>query len=274
MSGCEGTARGARRSRWVGRAAREPSATSYIGPVPDLLLLCLVAAGVFMLSALAQSVSGFGGAMVAIPLLLLVTDPADAIAAATGLSLVMSAWGWRREREYVDAPLARRLALAGLLGLPLGLVTLLMVDEVLLTRAIGVVVLLAVVLTAMQLRVPATPTAQRASGVLSGALLTSTGMNGPPLVLVMLGAGHPPRRMRATLQAVFTVQDVAAVGLFMLAGVAGWQVLLLVAVGCLAMPLGWALGDRVFHRLSEQTFRRLVLAGLVAVAVTALAQAG
>ncbi|KRF21227.1 hypothetical protein ASG90_02205 [Nocardioides sp. Soil797] len=242
-------------------------------PVPDLLLVAAVA--VFALAAIAQAVSGFGGAMLAIPLLLVLgVDPGTAIAAATGVSLLISSLAWRREREHVEAPVVRRLVLAGLLGMPLGLLALLVLDEQVLARGIGVLILVAVALTALRVRLPDSGSAHGAAGVLSGALLTSTGMNGPPLVLAVAGAGLSARRVRATLQAVFVVQDVAAVGLFALAGVLDLEALVLIAAGAVGMPLGWAVGDRIFHRLSEQAFRRIVLLGLVGVALAAFVQSG
>ncbi|QIX25641.1 sulfite exporter TauE/SafE family protein [Nocardioides sp. JQ2195] len=240
--------------------------------MPDLTLLA-AAVAVFALAATAQAVSGFGGAMLAIPLLLLLgVDPATAVAAATGVSLLMSARAWHRERDHVEVQTTRRLVVAGLLGMPLGLLALLVLDEGVLARGIGVLILVTVALTAFRVRLPASRSAHWAAGGLSGALLTSTGMNGPPLVLALTGTQLSARRIRATLQAVFAVQDVVAVGLFVVAGVLGLDALLLVVAGALGVPLGWAVGDRVFHRLSETTFRRIVLVGLVAVALAAFTQ--
>ncbi|WP_067439569.1 sulfite exporter TauE/SafE family protein [Nocardioides jensenii] len=240
--------------------------------MPDLILIALAAAAIFALGAIAQAVSGFGGAMLAIPLLLLLVDAPTAIAAATGVSLLMSARAWRQEREHVEVPLVRRLVVAGLLGMPLGLLALLVVDERLLTVTIGVLVLITVALTALRVRLPASAPAQWIGGVLSGALLTSTGMNGPPLVIAVTGAELPARRARGTLQAVFAAQDLVAVVLFVVAGVLSRDAVLLIAAGCLGIPLGWSIGDRIFHRLSEAAFRRIVLTGLVAVALTAFLQ--
>ena len=102
----------------------------------------------------------------------------------------------------------------------------------------------------------------------SGALLTSTGMNGPPLVLVL--RDEAPHRFRATLQATFCLQDAVAVVAFVALGQVGAPVLVAAAAGVLGMPLGWRLGDAVFRRLSPERFRVLVLAGLAATGTVAL----
>src|SRR3546814_20319836 len=89
-------------------------------PLGDLLTLGLAAAAIFVLAALSQAVSGFGSALLAIPLLVMVMDPVPAVVTATGVSLVISGTAWHRERSHVMVPVGRRLVLAGVLGMPLG----------------------------------------------------------------------------------------------------------------------------------------------------------
>ncbi|NYG59941.1 hypothetical protein BJ980_002864 [Nocardioides daedukensis] len=238
----------------------------------DLLTLALAAAAIFVLAALAQAVSGFGSALLAIPLLVMVMDPVPAVVTATGVSLVISGTAWRRERAHVMVPVGRRLVLAGVLGMPLGLATLLLVSERALGIGIGILVLVTVAALACRVKVPDSPGMHWVAGMMSGALLTSTGMNGPPLVLAVHGVGGSARSTRATLQTVFTVQDLLALCAFALAGLFSQQVVIAMAAGCLGIPLGWAIGDRIFHRLSEQTFRRVILVGLSLAAVTSLVQ--
>ncbi len=76
---------------------------------------------------------------------------------------------------------------------------------------------------------PAGPAPQWGTGVLSGALLTSTGMNGPPVVLMMQALRLPPRPFRATLQVIFFGQDAAAVAAFAVLGYLDPAVLVVVA---------------------------------------------
>lgn len=91
----------------------------------------------------------------------------------------------------------------------------------------------------------------------------------PPLVLALQGL--EPRRYRATLQAVFCGQDAVAVAAFIAMGHLSTGVLLLTATGVLGLPLGWAIGDRVFRRVPAERFRLIVLGGLTVTAVTVLA---
>lgn len=226
------------------------------------------ALAVFALAALTQAVSGFGSALVAVPLLALVVAPVPAVVAATMVSLVLTAGAWRRDAGHADTSAVRRLVLFGLLGMPLGLVALALLPEDGLTAVIAMVLLALVVVLALGLPLPTGRSVHPAAGVVSGALLTATGMNGPPLVLAL--RDEPPTRFRATLQAVFCLQDVAAVVAFVALGKVDETVLVACGAGILGLPVGWLVGDVVFRRLDPRRFRAVVLVGLAVTGVVAL----
>ncbi|WP_161962487.1 sulfite exporter TauE/SafE family protein [Nocardioides speluncae] len=239
----------------------------------ELLLVAGIAGLVFLLAAVTQAVSGFGSALVAVPLLALAVGPATAVVAATLVSLPLTAGAWRRERAHVDVRLARVLTVAGVLGMPLGLIALARLDDRSLTALVAVGLLVVVALMWRDVTLPTGRGALWASGVTSGLLLTSTGMNGPPLVLSLQGAGLAPRRFRATLQAVFFSQDLVAVAAFAVTGHLHATTWAVAAGGVAGLPAGWAIGNRIFHALSAERFRAVVLAGLVVTATVALGNA-
>jgi uncharacterized membrane protein YfcA len=231
----------------------------------SLLLIGVLA---FALAALAQAVTGFGSALVSVPLLAMVVGPVDAVVAATLAGLLLTAGAWRRERAYADPGRVRLLAVTGVVGMPLGLVLLEVLSERTLTVLIASTVLILVVLLAAGARLPTARPAQGVAGLVSGTLLTSTGMNGPPLVIALHDLA--PRRFRGTLQATFCLQDAAAVLGFLLLGHVDGQALALAAAGLVGLPLGWVVGDQLFRRVPAERFRWLVLGGLVVSAVSAL----
>lgn len=232
----------------------------------DLLLVAGVAAAVFVLAAVAQAITGFGSALVAVPLLTLMVHPIVAVVAATAVSLVLTSGAAWRERSHVDVASARTLTVTGVLGMPLGLVLLALADESRLEVWIAATMLVMVLLVASGVRIG--PRGLPVAGLVSGALLTSTGMNGPPLVMALMD--REPRGYRATLQGVFAVQDVVAVAAFLVLGYVDREVALLTASGVVGIPLGWRLGDAVFHRIPAARLRPVIVAGLVLTAASML----
>ncbi|ANH37007.1 Sulfite exporter TauE/SafE [Nocardioides dokdonensis FR1436] len=236
-------------------------------------VVALVSAGIFVVAGAAQAVSGFGLALAAVPLLTWVVGPEQAVAVAVVVGVVVTARGWAQHRSEVDPARVRRLTGWAVLGLPLGLVAVTLMSTRALAVLIAVTVLLLVVALASGVRLPAGRPAERVAGAVSGALLTSTAMNGPPLVLVLDGAGLEKRSFRATLQAVFCLHDVMAMAAFAVLGLLTTTVLVASGGGVVGVLVGWWLGDLVFEQLSPTTFRRLVLGGLVVASLAALAGA-
>jgi uncharacterized membrane protein YfcA len=235
-----------------------------------------IALGAFLVAtvaAFAQSVSGFGSALVAVPLLTVLAGPRTAVVTITALSIAMTAAAAARERRHVQWPVGVTLALTGLVGMPLVLILLTRLPARALTLVIAAVVLAFALLLASGWAPHPGPWARRAAGATSGAMLTSTGMNGPPLVITLQAMRLAPDRFRATLQAVFCTQDVAAVAAFVAVGQVTRTALVAIAGGLPGLPLGWLLGDRVFARLDAVVFRRIVLGMLVLSAVAAAASA-
>lgn len=225
--------------------------------------------GTFFLGASVQAVTGFGAALVVVPLLSLLTDPLTAVVAATASSGLLTAGVTVRERHLVDRDLARRLTTAAVWGMPLGLAFVALADPRHINAVIGISLLgLVLVLVMARQRAQAEAARTRAWGTLSGVLLTSTGMNGPPLI--MATRGLDPQTFRATLQAVFFAQDVAALILLGLIGHVSRDALLISMIGAAALPLGWAAGDHLFARVDRQLLRKVVLVGLAATATVML----
>ena len=225
--------------------------------------LLLVSFCVVVFAAAAQAVTGFGFALVAVPLLALVIDPRTAVVAVTTIGLALSTSAASRERAHVRWSASVAVSLAGLVGMPAGLLLLSAVDERVLSLVIAVVVLTFAALLRMQVRVPPGRKVELAAGVTSGALLAATGMNGPPLVMAFQAMGLPPREFRATLQAAFTAQAaMVVIGLVLTHQFTGTSLTVCVAA-VPALVIGWLLGDRLFRRLSTKQYQSIVFVTLL-----------
>ena len=245
-----------------------------------LLVALAVLAGATLQSAL-----GFGGALVMSPALLAVLEPQEAVTVlvllGSGMNLVIAAA--ERRRWHVRWRLLTVLLLGALPGLLAGVAVLRVASRPALQVVVGVVVLLAVATSGRSRAAPAdgapragARTAGRTSpepraataavGVVVGALTTTTGTNGPPMVLLLARLGLPPAQLRDTLFAAFTGLGVLAVPVLVVGG--GWDAGGVPPLGLLGLAaltaVGRALGWRVFRVLPERAFR---LAGLSLVAL-------
>jgi uncharacterized membrane protein YfcA len=229
--------------------------------------------GAVFVASLTQVTVGFGFALLAVPLMTLALDTHEAVVISTMLGLVTSGFQAWHGRAEIDRALVKRLMVAALLGIPVGVIVFQQVDERVLKMLLGVSVLIAVVVLAMGIASKGSPTTDVLCGALSGALAASLSTNGPPLVFALQARGLPMNVFRPTINAVFTFSGVASLVAFVVGGdVEGTAVghaLLAVPV----MLVGSRIGFLLRRRVPEEGARRLVLTLLVVAAVSAIVSA-
>lgn len=236
-----------------------------------LAVLCLAIA----VAAAIQIVSGFGFALVSAPLLVTVTDPVTSVSILAVLGTAISALALLTGRE----PLEVRRRECGLLlawsapGIVAGALVVDRLPDDAVRAAIGVLVLAAL---AQRHVLPGArrgggPVGLAAAGLTSGAMTTSTALNGPPLVLLLTARGVPPRATRDTLAVLFAVMGLAAVAALAAAGA------LQLPTDTAALPVaalaGVLAGHRIFDRMSDAAREGAITAMLVLAALTALGAA-
>lgn len=236
------------------------------------MLLLAVALAVIAGTA-AQSVTGFGFALLVVPVLSVVADPQTAVVVMTSIGVPMTlanALRWRRDLERRSFLV---VTAAAFLGMPFGTLLLTRADERTLTLVVGVTVLAFTVALWRGLELPPGRTTELTAGVASGALATSVGTNGPPLVVAFHATGMAPEPFRATLAAAFAVQGSVALATFWAAGLVDADVGRAWLVGIPAAVVGALAGDRVFARMDRSRFRGGVLLMLAASGLLALVSA-
>jgi uncharacterized membrane protein YfcA len=221
----------------------------------------------------AQSVVGFGFALLVVPILSVVAGPQTAVVVMTSIGVPMTfanAVRWRRDLERRSFLVVSAAAFA---GMPLGTLVLTRADERTLTLVVGVTVLAFTVALWRGLQLPPGRTTELTAGALSGALATSVGTNGPPLVVAFHATGMAPEPFRATLAAAFAVQGSIALATFWAAGLVDTDVGRAWLVGVPAAVIGALTGDRVFARIDRDRFRTAVLVMLAGSGLLALVSA-
>lgn len=242
--------------------------------MPDLFTTILLLGLIAAVAAYAQAVSGFGFALLAVPLAMPLVGVQEAIATATLLGFILTFSASVKLRSQVAWKPVMTVSAAAIVGMPLGLLILQWADPHYLALGIGCVVLLTVVVLAWgKLGQLGSRGGVLGAGFVSGALLSSTGMNGPPLVLAFQSLKMSPQQFRASLQATFTIADVFVLIGFVLVGALSWPITFQTLAAAPALALGWWLGDKTFHRLPPKTFRTVVLVLLGISGCSAIGQA-
>src|SRR5690625_550455 len=223
----------------------------------DILTVVVVFAAAFV-AIISQLLTGFGFALVLIPLLMLVIEPTQAVTVSIILGLVLNSTVAYRECEHIRRAQAGQLIASSVFGLPLGLGVLYLVSAPAL-RIIIAVVALALIIVALKVAIRATRFTTLACGLLSGTLLPSTGVSGPPLVVLMRAQNYTVRQYRATLAAVFTVQCLTGLLLLLADGRLQQAVFIYAGMGALMLPLGYFVGERLFRYIDAARLTRGII---------------
>ena len=245
----------------------------------------MVAAAV-LVGAAVQSSTGFGFALISGPALFALLQPAEAVTAllVLGVAVNLLVLLTRGAGGSVRSDVAR-VVLAAVPGLVGGALLLGVVPKPVLQGVVGAGVLLAVAVQVWwrPAAAPGLPRRPRrgvpalAIGVLVGLLTTTTGTNGPPLVLWLERLWLTPADARRTISAVFlglNVLGAAALAAVGRGGAAARWVLLGVLLGCAVV--GHVAGAALFRGMDPRRFRAagLVLCTVARVAALVSAVAG
>ncbi len=225
-----------------------------------------------------QAVTGFGFALLVVPVTVALIGPEAGIGLVTAVGIILPAvmaWDLRR---HIDPGAVTRVVVAAAVGAPFGLLVLTRLPADSIRVLIAVSVLISVVVLWRNPKVPhlggrSGERLELGAGLLSGAIATSTGTNGPPVVLALQAQGYPPDPFRATLCATFASINAAVLAWFIASGQLVWAVMPM-ALYCVPLLFGgWWIGTQIRDRVPAERFRLVVLALLTISAVASVVAA-
>ena len=224
--------------------------------------LALFVAGAFA-AAFVTGLAGFAFAIVAAAIWLHFMTPAQATPLIIAFGLIVqgvSVWKLRRSINW------RRLApflIGGVIGVPLGAAVLRWANPAVLRAGIGA---LLVLFSLWNLFRPSLASMARAGavadgavGIVNGIIGGSTGFAGIAAIIWCSLRGWTPAEQRAVFQPSGVVVFLTAALWFGGAGMIGGDMPILFLIGLPALALGTWAGLRLFGKLDDQAFRRIVL---------------
>ena len=241
-----------------------PADLSYAGMV--FLLVSAFVAGC------ARGFSGFGGALIFVPLASSVVGPKLAVPLLLIVDVVLTPGLVPKAWRNADRPNVALMAVGAAVGVPAGTYLLTPADPAAIRWAIVaiVVTLLALLMSGWRYhgRAPAGMTV--AVGMTSGLFSGAAQVGGPPVVAYWLGGAFTPQMVRANIVLYFAISSVLSIASYLAAGLLTWQSIQLSILIGPAFGLGLFAGTRLFSRANEATFRRICYGLIAASAIIGL----
>ena len=155
------------------------------------------------MASILQTSTGFGFSILATPFLLLIFEPMEAIQINLILSLIISLSLITKIKKDIDVGILKRFMIGSVIGLPLGIVTFIVVDINKLKLAISLIILLLTIMLILKFRLAQNKGKDLLVGGLSGSLTASIGMPGPPILLYFSGTDTQKEKLRGTTLAFY-----------------------------------------------------------------------
>ena len=231
-----------------------------------------IAIGIAVLAGLVRGFSGFGSALIYMPLMSAVYGPKvaastllliDSISSLPFTFKVMPQCNWREVTP---------VSIAGALALPLGVMALVLIDPLVLRWFIVVLVLGALAALASGWRYHGRPTllASLGVGALAGIGGGAVQIGAPPLLIFWLGGNNNAATVRANIMVYFLTQAALSSIMYFFNGLFTAQTIILSLL--LGVPFAVALagGASWFHGTSDALYRRIAYAIITLAALVSL----
>lgn len=236
-------------------------------------LAIVVASLIAIFAALIQGAVGFGKALIGAPLLLLI-DPAFIPGPLLVAGLLLTILIVARDHEGIVLSNVGLAIVGNVPGSAVGAVVLGVATQEQLSTLIGVLILLAVLISASTARIRPTRWSLLAAGATSGFTGTVSSIGGPPLALLL--QNESGQRLRGTLAGYFIPAIVIALIAVVGAGRFGAREAGLAGVLAVPTVIGFLLSSRIARFVDRGRTRLavLTLSGIAAVAVIVKALLG
>jgi uncharacterized membrane protein YfcA len=215
---------------------------------------------VVLIAAFIQSLSGFGFAVIIMPLITFVVGLQVAAPMVALTALTVYTINLVRYRRAINYKEVLRLGIVSALGVPLGVWALTNLDESLVKQVMGLI-LIAYAIYALAR--PATSYVLSRywvypAGFLSGCLAGAYNAPGPPVIVYGSLRKWPRDEFRAVLQSIFFLNGALVVTLHLLTRRVTVEVLTFYIFALPALALGILVGSRVDRFVDRNRFRMIV----------------
>jgi len=230
-----------------------PEALTEVLAMPGLWFLSLGA----LLAGIVRGFSGFGTAMVYLPVAAQVLGPFEALTTLIVKDLVAPLMHVPRALKDGHPGDVLRLGAGALVTVPLGVLVLSLVEPVIFRWAVSIIALTLLVLLVAGVRYRGELTKPMifGTGGLGGFLAGSVGLPGPPIIMLYMASTLPVSAVRANLTLYLIVADVIMLAVLAWNGYLVASALLLGVLMILPYSFGNWFGAVLFRPEAEKIYR-------------------
>ena len=226
--------------------------------------VALIAATAFV-AGIMRGFSGFGSALVVVPVMAAVYGPQLAVPAAVLIHLVTSLQllpGALRDCEWGRII---PLSVAGCLAIPVGAWFLVTQDPDLLRKGISVLIILFAIMMLRGWRYTGKVNGwiMATAGGIGGVITGAATIGGPPVVAFLMAGPFSAAQNRAAIIIYFIFVQIVAVVMYWIGGIVEWGVIGICFHVTPTLMAGMWIGQNLFRRASEEGFRRVALIFLI-----------
>ena len=231
----------------------------YKNEILELYVLLILAIAIFC-GFFIQSLVGFAGSLVSIPILLYAVPLPDAIALVSIFYVFSSTYMVYKEWRFIDKNTIVRLTIASIIGVVLGILVLAYAKPVILQTALGVFILLYVAYNLLEKKEVIIGRKTRWTfGMMGGFFSGVFSTGGPLFVISVKNSVKEAKAFRATMIGVLALITLIRIPALGISGVLNLQH---VQMSLMVLPvffLAQFLGIKLFPKINEVQFKKILL---------------
>jgi uncharacterized membrane protein YfcA len=230
---------------------------------------------IFFIAGFAQGLSGFGSALIAMPLLTVFVDVKTAVPLCVLNSLLISLYLGYKLKDHIKLKNVMPLTIGSLPGIYLGVSFLKSVEPDLIRILLGIMIILYCVYSFFS--TPGPRKLHRAwayiAGFGTGFIGSAFSAGGPPAIIYTALTGTSKDNIKATLTGFFLIANIIVVVSHAASGLTNAAVLKHFLFSAAFLQTGVIIGSRIYDRTDTQGYIRIILVVLMILAIMMIVSA-
>ncbi|MDH8678345.1 sulfite exporter TauE/SafE family protein [Fusibacter bizertensis] len=216
---------------------------------------------IILVSAIVQGATSFGFSLLALPLLGYFYNLKIIVPTLVIFSIVLNLIILLRLRLVPKFKELAILAFFAICFIPVGVNVLIFVDEILLKRIVGLLLIIisVIMFKGITIKLKHKTFSYMIAGILSGILNGAVSLSGPPIVVLLASDQKNKNEFRASLTFLFLLLNVVTIFLFANKGLFENKEIINMLFLLPVMIMGTFVGIYLGNKIDEQKFKKIVL---------------